>query len=122
MLAKRPSSNLWQMKYNIDDCKDISSITPTEGFNIKNLTHDKFRLNVWDIGGQKSLREYWVHYFPNTDALVYVIDSADTARVAEAGKELESLLGEKELLNVPLLIFANKQDLIQALEPNKVYV
>jgi hypothetical protein len=29
-----------------------------------------------------------VNYFPNTDALVYVIDSADTVRVAEAGKEL----------------------------------
>lgn len=50
---------------------------------------------MWDIGGQKALREYWANYFPNTDALVYVIDSADTKRVAEAGKELEALLGEK---------------------------
>jgi ADP-ribosylation factor-like protein 3 len=65
--------------------KDISTITPTQGFNIKNLTHDKFKLNVWDIGGQKALREYWGNYFTNTDALVYVIDSADTKRVKEAG-------------------------------------
>ena len=36
--------------------QDISTITPTQGFNIKNLTHDKFKLNVWDIGGQKALR------------------------------------------------------------------
>lgn len=36
--------------------EDISTITPTEGFNIKNLTHDKFKLNVWDIGGQRALR------------------------------------------------------------------
>ena len=61
--------------------QDISTITPTQGFNIKNLTHDKFKLNVWDIGGQKALREYWGNYFSNTDALVYVIDSADTKRV-----------------------------------------
>eukprot|EP00178_Gracilaria_changii_P001598 TRINITY_DN1221_c0_g1_i1.p1 TRINITY_DN1221_c0_g1~~TRINITY_DN1221_c0_g1_i1.p1 ORF type:complete len:107 (-),score=7.60 TRINITY_DN1221_c0_g1_i1:241-561(-) len=61
--------------------EDISTITPTQGFNIKNLTHDKFKLNVWDIGGQKALREYWGNYFTNTDALVYVIDSADTKRV-----------------------------------------
>ena len=65
--------------------KDISTITPTQGFNIKNLTHDKFKLNVWDIGGQKALRDYWGNYFTNTDALVYVIDSADTKRVKEAG-------------------------------------
>jgi len=38
------------------------------------------------------LREYWGNYFSNTDALVYVIDSADTKRVKEAGEELEKLL------------------------------
>lgn len=75
--------------------QDISTITPTQGFNIKNLTHDKFKLNVWDIGGQKALREYWGNYFANTDALVYVIDSADTKRVKEAGEELEKLLHVK---------------------------
>lgn len=47
---------------------------------------------MWDIGGQKALREYWANYFSNTDALVYVIDSADTKRVREAGEELEKLL------------------------------
>ena len=47
---------------------------------------------MWDIGGQKALREYWGNYFTNTDALVYVIDSADTKRVKEAGEELEKLL------------------------------
>ena len=70
----------------INFVQDISTITPTQGFNIKNLTHDKFKLNVWDIGGQKALREYWGNYFTNTDALVYVIDSADTKRVKEAGE------------------------------------
>ena len=24
---------------------------PTQGFNIKSLMHDGFKLNVWDIGG-----------------------------------------------------------------------
>ena len=68
--------------------QDISTITPTKGFNIKNLHHDKFKRNVWDIGGQKVLREYWSNYFSNTDGLVFVIDSADIRRVKEAGKEL----------------------------------
>ena len=30
-----------------------------QGFNIKSLLHDGFKLNVWDIGGQKSIRPYW---------------------------------------------------------------
>lgn len=100
--------------------KDITTISPTRGFNIKSLTYEKFKLNVWDIGGQKALRQYWSNYFPNTDALIYVIDSADVNRVREAGKQLSQLLLEKDLSGVPLLIFANKQDLAQALQPNKV--
>ncbi|CAN0508748.1 unnamed protein product, partial [Ectocarpus sp. 12 AP-2014] len=49
----------------------------TQGFNIKSLMHEDFKLNVWDIGGQKSIRPYWRNYFDQTDALIYVIDSAD---------------------------------------------
>jgi ADP-ribosylation factor-like protein 3 len=36
--------------------EDITTTTPTQGFNIKNLTHENIKLNVWDIGGQKALR------------------------------------------------------------------
>lgn len=72
--------------------EDISKITPTTGFNIKNLHHEDFKLNVWDVGGQETLREYWNNYYANNDALVFVIDSADGKRIAEAGKELENLL------------------------------
>ena len=57
--------------------EDISQITPTQGFNIKSLVHEGLKLNVWDIGGQKTIRQYWKYYFENTSAIVYVIDSAD---------------------------------------------
>ncbi|KRX10030.1 P-loop containing nucleoside triphosphate hydrolase [Pseudocohnilembus persalinus] len=100
--------------------EDVTNITPTHGFNIKNLKQDGFKLNVWDVGGQKALREYWSNYYENTDALVYVIDSADTKRMKEAGQELESLLQEKELNGVPVLIYANKQDLDLASPPDEI--
>jgi ADP-ribosylation factor-like protein 3 len=50
--------------------EDITQIMPTQGFNIKSLMHDGFKLNVWDIGGQKSIRPYWRNYYDQTDALV----------------------------------------------------
>lgn len=31
--------------------EDVSTIMPTQGFNIKALSQDGFKLNVWDIGG-----------------------------------------------------------------------
>lgn len=33
-----------------------------QGFNVKTLVKDNFKLNVWDIGGQKSIRTYWCEY------------------------------------------------------------
>jgi ADP-ribosylation factor-like protein 3 len=50
--------------------EDITQIMPTQGFNIKSLMHEGFKLNVWDIGGQKSIRPYWRNYYDQTDALV----------------------------------------------------
>lgn len=50
--------------------KDIQHVKPTLGFNIKAVLSGGFRLNVWDIGGQKKIRTYWKHYFDATDVLV----------------------------------------------------
>lgn len=65
--------------------------------------------------GQKSIRPYWRNYYDNTDVLIYVVDSADTTRLEEVNKELSELLAEEKLAGVPLLVFANKQDLMGAL-------
>ena len=94
--------------------EDITTTTPTQGFNIKSVLHSGFKLNVWDIGGQKTIRPYWRNYYENTEALIYVVDAADRKRVDEAGYELNEILGEDKLATVPLLVFANKSDLLQA--------
>jgi len=75
---------------------------------------------VWDIGGQKAIRPYWKNYFENTDGLVYVVDSSDEVRLRECSEELQNLIMEETLKNVPVLVFANKQDLQFALDAEEV--
>lgn len=94
--------------------EDASHIMPTQGFNVKSLQVDGFKLNMWDIGGQKSIRPYWRNYYEQTDALIYVIDSADRRRLEETGVELGQLLEEEKIAGAPVMIFANKQDLLNA--------
>uniref|UniRef100_A0A8C8YJ76 ADP-ribosylation factor-like protein 2 n=1 Tax=Prolemur simus TaxID=1328070 RepID=A0A8C8YJ76_PROSS len=77
--------------------EDIDTISPTLGFNIKTLEHRGFKLNIWDVGGQKSLRSYWRNYFESTDGLIWVVDSADRQRMQDCQKELQSLLVEEAL-------------------------
>lgn len=92
--------------------EDVQHVTPTKGFNVKTVAAmGDIRLNVWDIGGQRSIRPYWSNYFDNIDTLIFVIDSNDQKRFDEMNIELGELLDEEKLSKVPVLIFANKQDL-----------
>lgn len=75
--------------------EDIDLISPTLGFNIKTLEYRGFKLNIWDVGGQTSLRSYWRNYFEQTDGLIWVVDSADRARLQDCRAELELLLGQE---------------------------
>uniref|UniRef100_A0A8C6PAF4 ADP-ribosylation factor-like protein 3 n=1 Tax=Nothobranchius furzeri TaxID=105023 RepID=A0A8C6PAF4_NOTFU len=101
--------------------EDISHIVPTQGFNIKCVQTSGFKLNVWDIGGQRSVRPFWRHYLDNIDVLIYVIDCSDRTRFQETiSGQLKGLLEEDKLATVPLLIFANKQDLTTAISASEL--
>lgn len=100
--------------------EEINQITPTQGFNIKSVQSAGFKLNVWDIGGQRRIRPYWRNYFENTDVLIYVIDSTDRNRLDETAMELTELLNDEKLSGVPLLVFANKQDLFSAAKASEI--
>lgn len=79
-----------------------------------------YRLNIWDVGGQKTIRSYWRNYFEQTDGLVWVIDSTDVCRLKDCKEELHSLLKEDRLAGATLLVFANKQDLPGALSSTEL--
>ena len=51
---------------------------------------------------------------------IYVIDSSDKKRFDETGEELLELLEEEKLSKVPVLIYANKQDLFKSAKPSEV--
>ena len=95
--------------------EDISTISPTLGFSIQTLEYAGYSLNVWDVGGQRTIRAYWRNYFEATDALIWVVDSADRRRLADCREELRALLGAERLAGATLLVLANKQDMRGAL-------
>jgi len=84
---------------------------PTIGFNVETLQYKNIKFQVWDLGGQTSIRPYWRCYYPNTDAIIFVVDSVDSDRFVTARSELMAMLQEEDLKDAVLLIFANKQDM-----------
>lgn len=56
---------------------------------------DRYTLNIWDVGGQRTIRSYWRNYFEQTDGLVWVVDSSDLRRLDDCKMELDNLLKEE---------------------------
>lgn len=96
------------------------TVTPTRGFGTRIVEIDSIEFNIYDIGGQKSLRSHWEDYFDSASGIVWVIDSADKRRMYETGLELANLLQHEKIRNVPILILANKQDLATSLDADEV--
>jgi len=90
---------------------EVVSSVPTIGFNVETVEYKKIKFTVWDVGGQDKIRLLWRHYYENTQGLIFVVDSSDRERVELAKEELHKMLGEEELREAALLVFANKQDL-----------
>ncbi|KAK6457861.1 ADP-ribosylation factor family-domain-containing protein [Scheffersomyces xylosifermentans] len=93
--------------------EDTSTISPTMGFQINTFTHNGYTLNVWDIGGQTTIRNFWGNYFEKTNVVIWVVDTMSLERLQESYEELrEKVILQDRLNGVYLLILINKIDLI----------
>ncbi|XP_055388771.1 uncharacterized protein LOC129617682 [Condylostylus longicornis] len=99
---------------------EVVTTIPTIGFNVETVEYKNISFTVWDIGGQDKIRPLWRHYFSNTQGLIFVVDSNDRDRIEAAREELHRMLQEDELRDAVLLVFANKQDLPNAMTAAEV--
>eukprot|EP01064_Diplonema_japonicum_P009613 TRINITY_DN1708_c5_g1_i1.p1 TRINITY_DN1708_c5_g1~~TRINITY_DN1708_c5_g1_i1.p1 ORF type:complete len:183 (+),score=32.73 TRINITY_DN1708_c5_g1_i1:43-591(+) len=99
---------------------DVVTAVPTIGFNVETITYKNLSLQVWDLGGQTSIRPYWRCYYSNTDAIIYVVDSVDRERLGIAKEELFAMLEEEELKDSVLVVYANKQDMPGAMNEAEI--
>ncbi|KAI0430633.1 ADP-ribosylation factor family-domain-containing protein [Xylaria sp. FL1042] len=99
---------------------EIVTTIPTIGFNVETVEYKNIQFTVWDVGGQDKIRPLWRHYFQNTQGIIFVVDSNDRDRIVEAREELQRMLNEDELRDAILLVFANKQDLPNAMNAAEI--
>ncbi|KAI2665545.1 ADP-ribosylation factor-like protein 1 [Labeo rohita] len=89
---------------------EVVTTIPTIGFNVETVTYKNLKFQV----------PYWRCYYSNTDAVIYVVDSSDRDRMGISKSELVAMLEEEELKKAILVVFANKQDMEQAMTPTEV--
>jgi small GTP-binding protein len=99
---------------------EVVATMPTIGFNVETVEYKNISFTVWDVGGQDKIRRLWRHYYTGTMGVIFVIDSNDRDRIEDAREELDKMLSEDEMRDAVLLVFANKQDLPNAMPAAEV--
>jgi len=99
---------------------EVVTTIPTIGFNVETVEYKNISFTVWDVGGQDKIRPLWRHYYTGTNGLIFVVDSNDRDRVEDAREELTKMLNEDEMRDAVVLVFANKQDLPNAMTAAEV--
>merc|ERR1712083_827558 len=99
---------------------EVVTTIPTIGFNVETVEYRNIKFTVWDVGGQDKIRRLWRYYYQGTQGLIFVVDTNDRDRAEDAREELMKMLNEDEMRDAVLLVFANKQDLPNAMPAAEV--
>ena len=106
--------------YTLKGLKDIQTI-PTIGFSIENVRWNNIMFTMWDLNARGNRMGKWKPFLStNSQGIIFVVNCADVERIDEARQELEKVLREDAVLSVPLLVFANHQDLPNAISAEVV--
>lgn len=94
---------------------EVVNTIPTVGFNVETVEYKNIRFNVWDLGGQDKIRPLWRHYYDGVQGIIFVVDASDRDRIELAKLELHKMINDDLLRDAVLLVYANKQDLPNAM-------
>ena len=111
---------LYRLKFH-----QYTATIPTIGFNCEKIevVEGKAKgvtFTFWDIGGKDNMRPLWKSYLRSADGILFVVDSSDREGMEEARMELLRLINTQNPSNIPALVVANKQDLIDSMSVEEV--
>ena len=105
---------------------EIVTTEPSIGFNVETLDYKNISFTSWDHFGpnDRPLRPLWRYYYEYTAGIIWMTDSNDRERIDDSNEnssqdELRRMLAFDDCNGKPLLVFANKQDLPNAMSVNE---
>lgn len=95
-------------------------VRPTLGTQILRAAIEHFQFQIYDVGGQKTIRQSWFKDCKKPDAIIYVVDvSSPESRDHEYNEEFGRIIhhyfptpSSFQENRIPILILLNKSDLV----------
>lgn len=105
------------LNYLLPSDAQTDDIVPTIGFNIEQFDCKGLSFTAFDMSGQSRYRTLWSNYYHKANGIIFVVDSSDKTRILVAREEFQQLLSHPDIVsrNIPILVFANKMDMRDAL-------
>eukprot|EP01123_Difflugia_compressa_P000623 TRINITY_DN1072_c0_g1_i2.p1 TRINITY_DN1072_c0_g1~~TRINITY_DN1072_c0_g1_i2.p1 ORF type:complete len:192 (-),score=34.62 TRINITY_DN1072_c0_g1_i2:55-630(-) len=84
---------------------------PTQKPTMEELSVGNIKFSTYDLGGHEIARRLWRDYYAQVNAVVFMVDLAARERFEESKVELDELLADPDLKEIPFLVLANKIDI-----------
>ncbi|KAH3743476.1 ADPribosylation factor subfamily protein [Pelomyxa schiedti] len=106
-------------KIKLNDTGSYSSI-PSFGYNIETVEFKNLHFVTLDIWPCITYSQLLKQSYHGAVGIIFVVDSCDLDRAEEARTEFHKLMIIPELSGLPVLFYANKQDLLPCMSPQEV--
>lgn len=94
----------------------LQTFMPTQKPTSEELCMGNIVFTAYDLGGHEIARRVWRDFCVDIDAIVFFIDAASPERFNESKLELDELLANEDLRDIPFLVLGNKIDCLDAVE------